>query len=94
MNKGAKQLSEEIANRGLRQAEAASFAGCTPSFMSHLLHGRKRPGRRLAAKLFEIFDVRTGIWDEEIGSGSESGGTGIEVSSTEAGSRGENQGRP
>lgn len=89
MNKGSALLAEGIRARGMQQAEAAAMVGCSPSFMSHLLKGRKRPGRQIAARISEIFNVRSETWDEEIGSGSESSGARIEIPSTEARSRGE-----
>ena len=39
-------LRAAMAARSLSQAEVAALAGCSPSFVSHLLPARGRPGAR------------------------------------------------
>lgn len=44
------------------QAVAARYLGITPGFICHLIHGRKKPGRKLAIKIKEIYGVPVDLW--------------------------------
>jgi transcriptional regulator with XRE-family HTH domain len=43
--------------RGLSAAESARRAGCSAGYLCNVIHGRKRPSRRVAARLDEVLEA-------------------------------------
>ena len=43
--------------RGLSAAETARRAGCSAGYLCNVIHGRKRPSRRIAARLDDLLEA-------------------------------------
>jgi transcriptional regulator with XRE-family HTH domain len=43
--------------RGLSAAESARRAGCSAGYLCNVIHGRKRPSRRVAARLDDLLEA-------------------------------------
>lgn len=64
-NEGARLLRLHMEQHGLTQGDVAKAIGQTAGFVSRLLSGRKKPGRRPAEAARVAFKIPTLAWDEE-----------------------------
>lgn len=59
-------LWEEAARRGLSHAQIAAALQEDGGKIARLLYGDRKPGRALAKKLLDVFNVPIEAWDEPL----------------------------
>jgi transcriptional regulator with XRE-family HTH domain len=64
-NEAARLLRLHMERHGLSQVDVAASLKQTPGFVSRLLSGQKKPGRRTAEAARVAFKIPPLAWDEE-----------------------------
>lgn len=57
---GGEQLAKALGDTP--QAQAARRLGVSPAFLNHLLHGLRTPGRAVAVKIRDTYNVPIDAW--------------------------------
>lgn len=62
MQSGPEQLSDWMRRRGFTQADACRYLGVDPSYLSHLMAGRRGPALDNALKLERLTGIPVEAW--------------------------------